>query len=102
MSRVKKVEPVVLEVLKENVDARGDDFILVYEVYKKINPNVELYSFQRVMLEHKSLGLPYFESVRRTRPKLQNKYPELLPPQPVVEARKSEEADYRDYALNDK
>lgn len=102
MSRVKKVEPIVLEVLKENEDARGDDFILVYEVYKKINPDIALYSFQRVMLEHKSLGLPYFESVRRTRPKLQNKYPELLPPQSVVEARKSEEVDYRDYALNDK
>jgi hypothetical protein len=95
-----KVEPIVKKVLEEKPYTREDDFTLVYEVFKEFLPNIDELSFQDIMLNHKEYGLPYFESVRRTRPKLQNKYPELLPPQTVQEARKLEETDYRTYALS--
>lgn len=100
MSKCAKVEPVVKKVLEEKPYTREDDFALVYEVFKEFVPNLDDLSFQDVMINHKEYGLPYFESVRRTRPKLQNKYPELLPPQQVQEARKLEETDYRNYALS--
>ena len=100
MSKCTKVEPIVKKVLEEKPYTREDDFSLVYEVFKEFLPNIDELSFQDIMLNHKKYGLPYFESVRRTRPKLQNKYPELLPPQAVQEARKLEEADYRTYALS--
>ena len=100
MSKCAKVEPVVKKVLEEKPYTREDDFALVYEVFKEFVPNIDDLSFQDVMINHKEYGLPYFESVRRTRPKLQNKYPELLPPQQVQEARKLEETDYRNYALS--
>ena len=100
MSKCAKVEPVVKKVLEEKPYTREDDFALVYEVFKEFVPNLDDLSFQDVIINHKEYGLPYFESVRRTRPKLQNKYPELLPPQQVQEARKLEETDYRNYALS--
>ena len=100
MSKCAKVEPIVKKVLEEKPYTREDDFALVYEVFKEFLPNLDELSFQDVMFNHKEYGLPYFESVRRTRPKLQNKYPELLPPQSVQEARKLEETEYKAYALS--
>lgn len=100
MSKCVKVEPIVKKVLAEKPYTREDDFALVYEVFKEFLPNIDELSFQDVMFNHKEYGLPYFESVRRTRPKLQNKYPELLPPQSVQDARKLEEAEYKVYALS--
>ena len=101
MSKCAKVEPIVKRVLEEKPYTRDDDFLLVYEVYKMFIPTLDYLSFQDVMINHKSYGLPYFESVRRTRPKLQNKYPELRSSKQVQEARKLEEADYREYALEE-
>ena len=100
MSKCARVEPIVKKVLEEKPYTREDDFVLVYEVFKEFLPNIDDLSFQDVMFNHKEYGLPYFESVRRTRPKLQNKYPELLPPKAVQEARKLEETDYKNYALS--
>jgi len=100
MSKCSKVEPVVHKILEEKPYTREDDFMLVYEVFKEFLPNIDNMSFKEVMENHKQYGLPYFESVRRTRPKLQNKFPELLPSKEVQEGRKLEEADYKSYALS--
>lgn len=100
MSKCAKVEPIVKEVLEEKPYTRSDDFALVYEVFKKFLPNLDNLSFKDVMENHKEFGLPYFETIRRTRPKLQNKFPELLPPDNVRRGRLLEEADYKSYALS--
>ena len=99
MSRCAKVEPAVKEILENIPETRSDDFRLLYEVYKKFLPELDTLSFKDVMLYHKELGLPYFESVRRSRPKLQREYPNLLPPEEVQAAREELEEDYRAYAL---
>lgn len=100
MSKCAKVEPIVKKVLTEKPYTREDDFVLVYEVYKEFLPNIDDFNFRDIMLNHKEYELPYFESVRRTRPKLQNKFPELLPSESVQQGRKLEEADYKSYALS--
>jgi hypothetical protein len=100
MSKCAKVEPVVKKVLTEKPYTREDDFMLVYEVYNEFLPNLSSMSFEDVMKNHKGYGLPYFESIRRTRPKLQNKFPELLPSEETQIGRKLEEADYKSYALS--
>lgn len=41
MSKCAKVQPIVKKVLEENFDTRSDDFMLVYEVYKKFLDNIE-------------------------------------------------------------
>lgn len=99
MSKCAKVEPVVKKVLEEKPYTRSDDFALVYEVFKEFLPDIDNMKFKDIMLYHKEYGLPYFESVRRVRPKLQNQYPELLPPENVIQARQVEEMEYREYAL---
>ncbi len=100
MSRCSKVEPIVKKVLTEKPNTRDDDFLLLYEVYKEFLPNIDNMNFKDVMLNHKDYKLPYFESVRRTRPKLQNQFPELLSSKQVQQGRKELEEDYKEYAMS--
>lgn len=100
MSKCSKVEPVVKRILEQKPYTRDDDFILVYEVFKEFLPNIDDLNFKDVMINHKDYGIPYFESVRRVRPKLQNKYPELASSKEVQNARAQEEYDYRSYAIS--
>ena len=100
MKRLYKVEEIVKGILEEDEETRGDDFLLINEVYKKINPEVEDMSFAEVMTKHKSLRLPYFETVRRTRQKLQADNEELRPPQEVQDARLNETTEYIEYAID--
>lgn len=98
MKKLIKLEPIVLEALKENEETRGNDYLLVLNVYEKIVPNIELFSFQKLMLNHISLGLPPFESITRCRRKLQKKHNELLPHEKIIKMRQEEEQEYIDYS----
>lgn len=98
MNKLYKVEDIVYQVLKEVPEARKDDFVLVAEVYNRIQPLINNVSFNRVMLSHKELGLPYFESISRARRRLQSIFEELRPSQEVQEARDEEQLVYREYA----
>ena len=98
MNKLYKVEDIVYQVLKEVPEARKDDFVLVAEVYNRIQPLINNVSFNRVMLGHKELGLPYFESISRARRRLQNIFEELRPSKEVQEARLEEQLIYREYA----
>lgn len=100
MSRCSKVEPVVRKVLEEKEYTREDDFLLVYNVFKEFMPDIDNYDFKDIMINHREYGLPYFESVRRTRQKLQSKHPELSSSEETRRNRKLEEADYISYALS--
>lgn len=97
MNKLYKVEDIVYQVLKEVPEARKDDFVLVAEVYNKIQPLINNVSFNRVMLGHKDLGLPYFESISRARRRLQSIFEELRPDQEVQDARLEEQLIYREY-----
>ena len=98
MNKLYKVEDIVYQVLKEVPEARKDDFVLVAEVYNKIQPLIFNVSFNQVMLAHKELGLPYFESISRARRRLQSIFEELRPSKEVQEARNEEQLIYREYA----
>lgn len=77
------VENIVLKILKENKEARDDDMKLYLLVCERINPfpSVDLdigsFTFATVMNHYKELNLPHFESVRRSRAKIQAEIPEL-------------------------
>ena len=98
MNKLYKVEDIVYQVLKEVPEARKDDFVLVAEVYNRIQPLINNVSFNRVMLGHKELGLPYFESISRARRRLQNIFEELRPSKEVQDARLEEQLVYMEYA----
>ena len=100
MSRLYKIEDIVKEILKEMPETRDDDFRLVAEVYFKLNPDIVNLSFPMVMLAHKTLNLPYFESITRSRRKLQAEFEELRPSKEVEEARINKQSDYINYAID--
>ncbi len=100
MSKLVKLEPVVRRVLEEVKETRADDFLLVAEVYYRLVPESINMPFSVVMLGHKTLGLPYFESIRRTRQKLQATYEELRPDKKVQDERINKTAEYIDYAID--
>ena len=95
MSRIKKLEPCVEEVLRENPETRVDNFVLYVEVIRNmIDTDMTI---ERALLNHKVLGLPPFESVTRCRRKLFEKFPELRV-KAMDEIRSNEEQEYINYA----
>ena len=98
MDSLKTIEGKVRAVLQENEDARNDDMVLylaLCNLYLKDAGNMPL---AQILLNHKELGLPSFESVGRTRRKLQEKCPELLGSVRMQKIRAKGEKAYRRYA----
>ena len=103
MNNPNTIENQVLSILRENMEARNDDmklYLLVcnrcYQRYEK--QDVGTLPFAVIMNCYKELHLPHFESVRRSRAKLQAAYPELAPSPDVQRGRKRCEHMYRNYA----
>lgn len=96
--KLKKLEPIVKNVLEDNIQARNDNFVLVLEVYKKLDIPVK-FEFMGLMLEHSKYELPSFESVVRARRKVVEKNPNLQAVKKVKELRKEQEINYFEYAI---
>ena len=99
MSKLNKLEPVVMKVLTEYKETRSDDFKLIFAVYRELDffhTTKEL--FCEIMLNHKEYNLPPFESITRVRRKLQKDYPELAN-EKTKEKRLNETAEYIDYSI---
>lgn len=99
MAKLKTMEKVVLQVLEESPAARGDDYVLMWLVISKLNPELCDIPFSQVLYYHTELGLPNFKTIERCRRKLQEKYPQLKAPE-TAKKRREEEQIYRDYAIN--
>ena len=100
MNKLHKVENKVLEVLIEVPETRDDDFLLLSEVYKRVDPTFTSMPFGILMEKHRDLGVPYFESVTRARRKIQSKHKELRATREVQEARAEEQDLYIEYATD--
>lgn len=87
MKDIGKVIDVVKDVLTENPYTRGSDTNLYIEVCKKYNPDVACLGFVYVFNNRKELGIPCYESVRRSRQKLQHDNESLRPSESVTDAR---------------
>ncbi len=100
------IEKVVLEILKANEEARNDDMKLYLLVCEAVNPyptcdrDIGSFSFSSVMNHYRELRLTHFESVRRSRAKIQAEIPELAGDRSCHQRRKELEILYRNYALN--
>ena len=84
MRNLKTIENRVLAVLKEHPEARNDD--------------MKLYLLISKACIYDTHGIPCFESIRRTRQKIQAKYPELGCSPEVRRARHKMQRVYSDYA----
>ena len=95
MKSLFKMEDVVKDILSWNPNTRDDDFILIYEVYRKINPLVLKLSFGEILLCHNHFELPSFESIRRSRQKVQQNNPNLRATENTRRARNKKEDYYK-------
>lgn len=98
MNKIKGVQTIVHQILKEKPETRGDDFLLVLEVLKKYIPKE--FSIEWCLINHNKIGLPSFASIIRTRRKLQVDHPELEPAAAVQEFREVQCGKYKQYALD--
>lgn len=101
--KLKTVEQMVYGVLKANPKARDNDMELYYIVSKEffyLSHGQAMLLFEDVMRNYKVLGIPCFESVRRTRQKIQAAHPELGCSPEVRRARHKNQKAYVDYALD--
>ena len=95
---LKNATAIVKNLLINNPQTRNSDDYLYYKVCERIAPECISQKFWYVLLNRKQYGLPAFESVRRTRQKLQESYPELAGNGEVEGYRALQEEVFRDYA----
>lgn len=99
MSNLYKTKNIVSIVLLENESARNDDNLLYKEVCKKIQPNIGRLCFDTVLNNMDRLKIPHFETVRRTRQKLQEENPEIYGCNIFVKKqREKKEKEFREFA----
>ena len=101
MKNLKTIENKVKTILKKNADARNDDKVLYLVLCNLCLDDAGAMPLAEIMMQHKSLGLPSFESVSRTRRRLQEKHPELLGSLRMQKLRARGEKAYRKYAKSD-
>lgn len=73
----KQILKLVKEILKTEPETRNSDSALYSKVVEKLNKSALDRPFGEVMANLKAMGLPGFETVRRTRQKLQEIDPDL-------------------------
>ena len=96
------VSQIVREVLKQSERASNDDNFLYFRVIGIVGDikGVDVYHMPvaQFLLNIKEIGIPPFESVRRTRQKLQHDIPELAACKTVGEHQQAKEREFREYA----
>lgn len=93
---MKKLEPMVKELLEYYPATREDDFYLVGSVYYMIKPEIKTKTFLDIMKKHKEYGLPSFESITRARRKVQAENDNLISNK-AKRIREKEEREYFEY-----
>lgn len=99
-SELKQVKNIVCDILKNYPMARDCDSYLYMRVVKRLNPTAAEKPFEEVILNLKDLGLPCFETVRRTRQKIQAENPKLRASDFVQDCRTANEEVYSKFATS--
>lgn len=90
---MKDITKIVEKVLREHKEARDSDSKLICWVYSITNPDILGLSFSKVMWNSSYFDLPSFETIRRTRQKIQHDFPELRGK--VYEKRMAKQSEYK-------
>ncbi|SEP83522.1 hypothetical protein SAMN04487977_101564 [Treponema bryantii] len=98
MTKLKELEPVVKEILKQKPATRGDDDLLYDNLLAKMNIDLSTMNARNFLLSYRKMGIPTIESVGRCRRKIQEKDETLKPTPEVVLNRKRLEKSYFTYS----
>lgn len=99
MNDLRTIKGAVKRILEADVESRSSDLRLYLLLGREANESAMEMSFSYVISNLSVLGLPNFESVRRTRQKVQAENPELRPNAVVADARRKLQDEYHDFAL---
>jgi len=88
---------LVLKILEENPQARNSDNLLYLIFIEEVHPGLTKQSIAQVLLNLKALDLPCFETIRRTRQKIQAEREDLRPNDTVQDFRTEKEIAFREY-----
>ena len=102
---LKTTTSVVKKILETDEQSRNSDSFLYFKVLEfygsRTGVDIHNMSVPHFLLNMSQLGVPPFESVRRSRQKVQAAYPWLASNKKVAEFRSTNEQIYRAYALED-
>lgn len=98
MKHIRRTSDIVKNVLELVPEARDDDDLLYVNVCQAISPMICHQPFGQVMMLRRTYKIPPYESVRRTRQKLQASYPELRGSDEAEAQRVVNEGIVKDYA----
>ena len=93
---MKKTADLVKDILEENILARNSDRVLYFYVLRACDETVLSMSTKDFLLH--ADNVPSFETVRRTRQKVQELHPELKATDRVREMRLEKETEFREFA----
>ncbi len=94
---INKVKDIVEKVLVDDEKSRGSDARLYSNICKLINIQATSRPFYEVVENPAKYGFPNYETVRRTRQKIQEEREELRPSKIVQDGRKEAEQMYLDF-----
>lgn len=104
LNELQDTTAIVQKLLIEKPETRNSDGILYVKVLEYISKQLGvLFPFQQYTVEHifantATLPVPPFETVRRSRQKLQRAFPELAATERIRRKRADKEAAFRAYA----
>lgn len=105
MKDLKTIQGLVQALLEQDPRCRNSDGFLYLRVLftyaKKNNINLDAMSISDFLMNHHGNDFPIFESVRRSRQKLQQHRPELAANDAVESFRAENEAKFFSYAVGD-
>ena len=103
MSKLKTTTALVRNILEHDTKARNSDSYLYLKVLQNIadREGIDLSKITVPVFLSEDSVFPPFESVRRSRQKIQATYPELAASDKVRAGRKENEAEYFRYATSE-
>lgn len=102
MENLYTCQRLVKEILTEDPQTRNSDSFLYFKVLKKLGTirgiDIDKMSITHFLLNMKEYNFPPFESVRRSRQKIQAECPELAGAERVMAMRAEREKEFREFA----
>ena len=103
MTDLKTTTALVKSILEQHEQTRNSDNLLYLKVLeilgKQKGIDINSMPLPYYLANMKGMGFPPFESVRRSRQKVQEHHPDLAACDAVTEARLLNETVYREYAM---
>lgn len=100
MSSIYKTDEIVRKLLIDKPGTRDDDFYLLFEYFRYVNPQLIDKPLEEVLILHKWYGLPSLETITRARRRNQAKYKELKSKKEIEKLRKQQEENFVFYSKN--